>query len=146
MNAISRVMKISFAAAALLLAFSGSVFGGLDYRKDIAPILRDYCAGCHNDLDYEGALTIETYRSLMEGGESEDKTIIVPGKPEESYLFQTMIKTAKPVMPPKREPQLSEEQIDLVRQWIEEGAKGPAAGDDLSILSSLSVPDIPPSD
>lgn len=132
----------------ILILFSpiGSAFGKLDYRKDIAPILRDYCAGCHNDDDYEGALTIETFQSLMEGGETEEKAIIVPGKADESYLFQTMVKTAKPAMPPKREPQLSPEQIDLVRQWIEEGAEGPKAADDLSTLSTLSVPDIAPSD
>ena len=139
-------MKLFLTTSLLSLSLAGSAFGKLDYRKDIAPILRDYCAGCHNDDDYEGALTIETFQSLMEGGETEDKTIIVPGKPEESYLFQTMIKTEKPAMPPKREPQLSAEDIDLVRQWIAEGAHGPGAENDLSILSTLSVPDIAPSD
>ncbi|MEM1442105.1 MAG: c-type cytochrome domain-containing protein [Verrucomicrobiota bacterium] len=119
---------------------------GLDYRKDVAPILRDYCAGCHNEKDYEGGLSIETFSALMEGGDSEDKEILVPGNSEASYLFQTILHTAKPIMPPKREPQLSAEEIEILRQWIEEGAHGPSPKMDLSILSTLSVPDIPPSE
>lgn len=137
-------MKSFLTTSILFLSLAGSAFGNLDYRKDIAPILRDYCAGCHNDDDYEGALTIETFASLMEGGETEEKAIIVPGKPDQSYLFQTIVKTAKPAMPPKREPQLSTAEINLIRQWIEEGAKGPEPDEDLSILSTLSVPDIAP--
>lgn len=137
-------MKFSLITVLVVFVFTPVLRAELDYRKDIAPILRDYCAGCHNDDDYEGALTIETFQSLMEGGESEDRLIIVPGQPERSYLFQTLLKTEKPAMPPKREPQLSDEDIELVRRWIEEGAKGPQPADDLSILSTLSVPAMSP--
>ncbi|MDF1861064.1 MAG: hypothetical protein P1U87_12680 [Verrucomicrobiales bacterium] len=117
----------------------------LDYHTDVAPLLRDYCAGCHNDFDREGEFSVETFGSLMEGGETEEKKILVPGKPAESYLLQTIKKTAKPSMPPKREPQLSKEEIDVIARWIEEGAKGPGPEMDLSILSTLSVPEIAPS-
>lgn len=114
----------------------------LDYQTDVAPLLRDYCAGCHNDFDLEGDFSVETFASLMKGGESDDKTILVPGKPAESYLLQTIHGTAKPVMPPKKEPQLSADEVAIIERWITEGAKGPAEGEDLSILSTLNVPDI----
>jgi len=116
----------------------------VDYHTDIAPLLRDYCAGCHNEGDYEGGLSVETFAALMEGGETEDKTILVPGKPDESYLLQTLLKTAKPAMPPKKEPQPTAEEIALLKRWIEEGAKGPAKGHDISLLSTLNVPDVAP--
>ena len=117
----------------------------IDYHTDIAPLLRDYCAGCHNGGDYEGGLSVETFAELMEGGESDDKTILVPGKPDESYLLQTILHTAKPVMPPKKEPQLTPAEVALLTRWITEGAKGPAEDSDISILSTLTVPRIEPS-
>jgi WD40 repeat protein len=117
----------------------------LDYRTDVAPLLRDYCAGCHNDFDREGEFSVETFGSLMKGGETEGKRILVPGEPAGSYLLQTMRKTAKPAMPPKREPQLSKDEIDVIARWIEEGAVGPEPEMDLSILSTLSVPEMAPS-
>ena len=116
----------------------------IDYHTDIAPLLRDYCAGCHNNYDFEADFSVETFEDLMFGGESEDKTIIVPGKPDESYLLQTILKTAKPAMPPKREPQMEDEEIELIAEWIRKGAKGPEPGSDVSILSTLTVPEIDP--
>lgn len=116
----------------------------VDYHTDIAPLLRDYCAGCHNGGDYEGGFSVETFAELMEGGETEDKTILVPGKPDESYLLQTILKTAKPAMPPKKEPQLTADEVALLKRWIEEGAKGPAKEHDISLLSTLVVPEVAP--
>lgn len=116
----------------------------VDYHTDIAPLLRDYCAGCHNRGDYEGGFSVETFAELMEGGETEDKTILVPGKPDESYLLQTILKTAKPAMPPKKEPQLTADEVALLKRWIEEGAKGPAKEHDISLLSTLVVPEVAP--
>jgi WD40 repeat protein/mono/diheme cytochrome c family protein len=116
----------------------------VDYHADIAPLLRDYCAGCHNAGDYEGGLSVETFAALMEGGETEGKSILVPGKPDDSYLLQTVLKTAKPAMPPKKEPQLTADEIALLTRWIAEGAKGPAKEHDISLLSTLIVPDVAP--
>jgi len=144
------LLRTLFSCLALLLASSFTAAPAaepteLDYRTDVAPLLRDYCAGCHNQREYEGDFSVETFAELMAGGETEDRAIVVPGKPDESYLFQTIAKTARPSMPPQREPQLDAEEIELLARWIREGAKGPAPEDDLSLLSTLSVPEIPAS-
>jgi dipeptidyl aminopeptidase/acylaminoacyl peptidase/mono/diheme cytochrome c family protein len=116
----------------------------VDYHADIAPLLRDYCAGCHNAGDFEGEFSVETFAALMEGGETAEKRIVVPGKPEDSYLLQTVLKAAKPAMPPKKEPQPTADEIALLTRWIAEGAKGPAKEHDISLLSTLNVPDMAP--
>lgn len=132
---------------AVLFAGSAALYAApVDYRSDIAPLLRDYCAGCHNGSDTEGGFSVETFAALMEGGETDGKTILVPGKPDESYLFQTVLKTAKPAMPPKKEPQPTVDEVALLRRWIEEGAKGPAKDGDISLLSSLNVPHVAATD
>ncbi len=130
-----------FGTALLGRAFSAP----LDYHTDVAPLLRDYCAGCHNNFDLEGDFSVETFSALMKGGESVDETIVAPGKPNASFLMRTIRHTADPAMPPEKEPQPTAEEIAVIEQWIQEGAKGPAGDADMSILSTLTVPDIVPS-
>ena len=110
-----------------------------DYQNDIAPILRQYCAGCHNNDEPEAEFSVETFANLMKGGES--KVAIKPGNPNSSYLIQTITGQKKPYMPPRKEPQLSQQQIQLLKDWIKAGAKGPK--EDISLLANLVTPKFP---
>lgn len=139
------VLNRTFCILAVVGSVTVTLAGEIDYHRDIAPVLRDYCAGCHNESDYEGEFSVETFAALKSGGETEDKSILVAGKPDDSYLLQTIRHEAEPAMPPKKEPQLSSEAIDLLTRWVREGAKGPDAEEDFSILSTLVVPEIPKS-
>lgn len=142
-----KMRVFTFAILGFILAGVSDLSGrDIDYHTDIAPLLRDYCAGCHNGYDFEADFSVETFGDLMLGGETEDETMVVPGKPEESFLLKTVHKTAKPAMPPKKEPQPKEDEIALLTEWVRQGAKGPKPEDDVSILSTLSVPDIAPSE
>ena len=110
-----------------------------DFQRDVAPILRQYCAGCHNDDEPEAELSVETYASLLKGGES--KAAVIPDNATKSYLVQTITGQKKPYMPPRKEPQLSPAQIQTLQDWIATGAKGPEK--DTSILANLVTPDFP---
>ena len=110
----------------------------VDFHRDVAPILREYCVGCHNNDDLEGELSVETFQLLMKGGEN--GTPIKAGDRAESLLAKVITKQAKPYMPPRREPQLSPAQVDTLLRWIDQGAKPPA--DDRSILANLNVPEV----
>ncbi len=111
-----------------------------DFRKDVAPILRQYCAGCHNDADREAELSLETHASLMRGGET--GPAILTGDKENSFLFRTISHQKKPFMPPRKEPQLTAPQREIIGAWIQAGAKGPDR--DVSILANLITPAVPP--
>lgn len=131
------------ALVAIALAAPPAPAAPLDYHADIAPILRDYCSGCHNETDYDGDFSVETFRALSEGGESDDEKILVPGQPARSFLLRTLRGQADPSMPPEKEPQPSEEELALIARWIKEGAKGPPPEEDESILATLHVPEVP---
>ena len=132
----------TFLYAILCCLFTNAIAADkIDYHTDIAPIFRDYCGGCHNETDYDGEFSIETFRAVMEGGES-GKTIITPGDVKKSYLADLVLGNAKRPMPPSKDPQLSEEQIDTITKWIAQGANGPVKEKDLSILATLTVPEI----
>ena len=124
--------------AVLLLGLTGLAGLGapLNYDRDVAPIFRAYCAGCHNDADQEGSFSLETFAHLRTGGDKGDP--IHPGRPDESLLIRSIEGHAKPAMPPRDEPQVPEAERQRLRRWIAEGATGP--GSDVSILSRLVVP------
>ena len=99
---------------ALIPFLSVFLFAQVDYYTEIQPILNDNCTGCHGN---SGGLNLSTYSSLMEGGNS--GAAIVAGNHSESYLWQ---KVNDGSMPPGNNPDLTSEQVELIAQWINEGA------------------------
>ena len=108
------------------------------YERDIAPILRTYCAGCHNDADREGEFSVETFASLNKGGDK--GATLKPGDPESSLLVKLIEGRSKPSMPPKDEPRVPAAELALLRQWIADGAPGPQRNE--SLLKNLVVPEV----
>ncbi|QDU40998.1 translocation protein TolB [Maioricimonas rarisocia] len=96
---------------------------GPDYQTDVAPILKKYCAGCHNDGDREGDFSLESYASLQKG--TDDGPAFLPGDAENSRLIRLLTGAAEPLMPPEDEPRPSEQEVATLKAWIEAGAKGP---------------------
>ncbi|MGB0582730.1 MAG: c-type cytochrome domain-containing protein [Limisphaerales bacterium] len=127
----------TLSALTLLSVLSGGAFAAPGFHNDVAPILREYCAGCHNNDDLDGEFSVETFRLMMKGGES--GKAIVAGKASDSLLIKVLT-GGKPKMPPKREPQPPAEVIATLQAWINAGAKGPKS--DSSILKNLIVPEI----
>lgn len=81
-------------------------------------ILTANCYRCHGkDGEFEGGLNYVTELATLVA-----RNQVVPGKPEESKLFQRVIAKRRP-MPPKDEaPRPREDEIAVLKQWIEAGA------------------------
>lgn len=89
----------------------------IEFNRDIRPILSDKCFQCHGpDATHrKGKLRLDT---------DEGARVLVRGKPLESDLFDR-ITTDQPdrIMPPRKSGKaLTKTEIDLIRQWIAEGA------------------------
>lgn len=94
-----------------------------DFNKDVAPILRKYCAGCHNDQDREGKLSVDSFDALLKGGER--GSAITPGNGDVSRLIRVLTGKAEPKMPPKDNEAPKPAEIAILNAWIDAGAKGP---------------------
>ena len=94
-----------------------------DYSTQIAPILKKYCAGCHNDEDAEGELSLESFAAIGRGGEH--GPALQSGDARASRMIRQLTGKAKPAMPPEDEPQPSAQQVALLVAWVDAGAKGP---------------------
>src|SRR5262249_44771908 len=92
------------------------------FNRDIRPILSDNCFQCHGP---DKATRKAKLRLDQEASVFKDRKVIVPGKPGKSEVFQRITaKNDKERMPPLSSGhKLTASQIDLVRQWIEQGAK-----------------------
>ncbi|MBI3579582.1 MAG: hypothetical protein HY276_02345 [Ignavibacteriales bacterium] len=96
----------------------------ISFSKDVKPLINKYCVGCHTaEIDHPSELFADSYEDLMKGGRH--GAPILPGKAEESILYQKL-KSPTPfgrVMPPSKKIKLTEEQIKIFRDWINQGAK-----------------------
>ncbi|MCA9081595.1 MAG: hypothetical protein KDA58_13610 [Planctomycetaceae bacterium] len=128
-------MRCRLLFAVLLLSSSSVLVAApVDYTRDVQPILHKYCAGCHNDSEPEGDMSLESFASLQQG--TSNGPAYLKGEPESSRLIRLMTGKAEPVMPPEGEKAPSEAEIELIRRWIEEGAAPPtdAATDRLHLV------------
>jgi len=96
------------------------------FTLKVLPVLQAKCFGCHGSDTEEirGDYNLLTREGMLTGGESGEPSL-VPGKPEESSLYQAVLWNGYE-MPPKENDRLSESQIDDLRQWIAAGAPWPS--------------------
>jgi hypothetical protein len=97
----------------------------VDFKRDIRPILSNTCFLCHgpDDKNRKGDLRLDKKEDAFR--KVEGKAPFVSGKPDESEALRRIL-TNDPDdhMPPaKSKKQLTPRQIELIRKWIQQGAK-----------------------
>lgn len=97
----------------------------IEFNTDVAPILENKCVVCHSGKITEGGFDLSTYEKLIKGGSKRGNKVVVPGKPEESFLYLSCARRVRPIMPPKTEIPLTPEELTILKLWIEQGAKPP---------------------
>jgi mono/diheme cytochrome c family protein len=96
----------------------------VDFNQDIQPIFAKVCYECHGPEKQKGGLRLDQKTAAVKGGDS--GALLVSGKSEISLLIQAVTGTKEDLarMPKKRDP-LSDDQISLLRAWIDQGAIWP---------------------
>jgi hypothetical protein len=118
------VRKLSLASVLLVLSASHALTAKpVDFVRQVKPILQVHCISCHGPEEIEAGLRLDFGVLLQRGGDR--GAAIVPGKPEASLLFQTLIGKGKVPQMPFELPKLPAEKIETIRLWIEQGAKIP---------------------
>ncbi|MEX1238950.1 MAG: c-type cytochrome domain-containing protein [Cyclobacteriaceae bacterium] len=118
------------------------------YADIVDPILDAYCSSCHNESKQKGELMMHTPKDLMKGGEN--GPAFVPGNAIESAMIQRMQlpEDHEDHMPPEGKKQISDDELQLLIWWVNEGATFDKKvtelnipGDVDSILNTLVDPD-----
>lgn len=90
---------------------AGAAVEGPATYETLAPLLEEKCGSCHGAAAMKG-LNASTYEGLMTGGES--GPAVIPGDSENSLLVTIQME--------EHFGQFTPAELDLVRQWISEGA------------------------
>lgn len=92
----------------------------ITFDQHILPIFREKCGSCHNANEKKGDLVLDNYNLAMQGGAS-GEVVRTDGDASQSQLFLVVNHQSEPKMPPQQ-PKLPDEQLTLIRKWIEGGA------------------------
>lgn len=112
--------------------------GAINYA-DVEPIFLKRCVKCHKDNGLRGAppegLRLTSYESLIN---TPGRTAVVAGNPGASALYRHIAGLEKPRMPFDGPPFLAADEIDLIKQWIDQGARD-RSGQAASIPAGKSI-------
>lgn len=92
----------------------------ITFDQHILPIFREKCGSCHNANDKKGDLVLDNYGLAIQGGAS-GEVIRSDGDASQSQLYLVVAHMAEPKMPPGQ-PKLPDDQLTLIRKWIEGGS------------------------
>lgn len=94
----------------------------IDFGRQIQPILAKRCYACHGPDKAEGGLRLNNRESAFERLES-GKQAIVPKDNSHSELLRRVLSEDESDQMPPEGPRLTPAQIDLLKQWIAQGAE-----------------------
>lgn len=109
----------------------------VSFRSEIAPIMLDHCLACHGAKKAEGGYRVDSYAELVKAGDSGELPIAASPEQGSELLRRITCMDESERMPAESEP-LSQEQIELVKQWVAGGGK--FDGEDASLPLGLVIP------
>lgn len=129
-----QVLGVIALGIALVAAGSAQDVARVDFARDVQPILKQRCYGCHGPSHQENNFRLDRRSAAMRGGTI---AVIGPGNSAGSRLFLRLTgNDFGPQMPPAGP--LSPAQISTIKAWIDQGAEWP---DDLAGEEPRAVPD-----
>ncbi|HWD40633.1 MAG TPA: PSD1 and planctomycete cytochrome C domain-containing protein [Fimbriimonas sp.] len=105
---------------AFLSANQNSSVPQVSFGRQVAPVFKAHCISCHSGKSAAGKLDLSTATGMKKGGVS--GALFKAGDPKDSLLMKRLMGIGGASMPMGMPP-LSHEDLAMVRQWIEGGAK-----------------------
>src|SRR5688500_5809686 len=103
----------------------------IDFARDVQPILHAHCIDCHGPAKQKAGLRFDQRSTVFAPSRFSETSIVVPKKSAESTLYQRITAVDELDRMPADADALTETEIVVVRDWIDQGASWPAAAEDL---------------
>jgi uncharacterized membrane protein len=89
----------------------------VSFANDVLPIVRSRCSACHGGSQgTEEGLELTNYENIMAG--SDNGPVVIAGDADNSLLVELIVEQEMP----KRGPKLTPPQVQLIIDWVNEGA------------------------
>jgi hypothetical protein len=96
----------------------------VSYNQQIAPILALNCSGCHSKGEAWWGVSVSSYQDLMNSvGRDSHRKVITPRDSQNSVLVQRIEGSEHGTRMPFNQQPLSPKEIQLIKKWIDQGAK-----------------------
>lgn len=95
----------------------------IDFVRDVQPILRQNCYGCHGPTRQMNGLRLDRRRDAMRGGTI---AVVAPGNAAASRLYLRLIGNQYGLQMPPTGP-IDPAQVAVIKAWIDQGAVWPDA-------------------
>jgi uncharacterized membrane protein len=89
----------------------------VSFANDVLPLLESRCLSCHGGERTSEGLSLKSYADLMTG--SNNGPVVSAGDANNSLIVE-LVATQKM---PKRGPKLTPDQVQLLTDWINQGAQ-----------------------
>lgn len=93
----------------------------VNFSSEIKPLINKKCIACHGGVKKSGGISFLFRDEMIKAGES-GRMAVVPGRPGQSEILRRIKHPDPEMRMPPEGVSLSEEEIDLLTRWIEEGA------------------------
>ena len=112
-------------ALAMLFTLGAGCTRDVSFKQDVYPILSENCLSCHKpgtEGYIKSGLSMENYDAVMKG--TKFGSVIVAGSHISSTLVLLLERKGHPsINMPKDKAPLADSQIEVIRKWIDQGAK-----------------------
>ncbi len=97
----------------------------VDFARDVRPILSDNCFSCHgpDEASRQRGLRLDVQAGLFEDRGRLGGPAVVAGNAAESRVYQRLVTESSRLRMPSGADPLTDEQIETVRLWIDQGAE-----------------------
>lgn len=117
---------ILIVSIAIFIAVAGFFTFGqeqeVDYSTQIKPILNTNCITCHGGVKKNGGFSVLFEEEAL-GNTDSGHPAIIPGDANGSELIKRLTSHDTEIRMPYEKPPLSDEDIELIKNWIDQGAK-----------------------
>ncbi len=111
------------------------------FLTEVKPVLQQNCLRCHNGTMPSPALNLTSKDDAFKRN-SRGQNYILPGRPDQSLLVTAVQRSGAHLkLMPRTDISLTDDQIGMLREWIEDGAFWPT--DKNGILKPQSNPENP---
>lgn len=94
----------------------------IDYSLQVKPIINRNCISCHGGVKRQANFSLLFRKDALDTTES-GKPSIIPGDAAHSEMIKRLTSTDPEERMPYKENALSKNEIEILRKWIEQGAK-----------------------
>lgn len=88
----------------------------VSFARDVLPIIESRCVNCHGGERTQEGLDLTSHASLMAG--SDNGAVVIPGDAVNSLLVELVTNQKMP----KRGPKLTPPQVQVITDWVNQGA------------------------